>query len=469
MGRRRLLIVEDEAKMCRLLELNLRDHFDIVTAEDGQKALKFLQDQSFDVVLSDIRMPGVDGMGVLREVRRCHPEVPVVLITAYGTIENAVQAMKEGAFDYLVKPLKMAEVTVVLQKALHYRDLLAENRQLRERLREREPQLITVNPQMQRILELVEQVAPTDATVLIEGESGTGKEVIARIIHQKSQRASQPFVAINCAAIPRDLLESELFGHQKGAFTGAVADKKGRFELAHRGTIFLDEIGEMPLDLQVKILRVLEEQKFMRVGGVQWVDVDVRFIAASNRRLDEAVSKGQFREDLYYRLNVINIHLPPLRERPEDIPLLVNHFIQHYSQKLGKNLEGIESEALRKLCEYPWPGNVRELENAIYRAAVVAQGAILQLADLPDEVRLPSPTDETLIPKNKEELKKAKRLAKAKVVGEIEKRFLIHALSRNDWNISQTARDVRMDRRQLQNMIKRYGIKRPGTPSPHMR
>lgn len=459
MPKRTILIAEDEEKMRRIFEVNLSDRYQVITATNGEEAIRLLKETEVDLVLSDLRMPVKDGIQVLKEAKALNPNLPVILITAYGTVENAVQAMKEGAYDYLLKPVKIEEVELIIQRALSYADLMNENRYLRKELKAAYgiEGIISVNPKMREIMKLIGQVARSKATVLIQGESGTGKELVARAIHYRSDRADKPFIALNCAAIPKDLLESELFGHEKGAFTGAHKQTKGKFELADEGTLFLDEIGEMPLELQVKILRALEGYHFTRVGGVEPISVDIRVIAATNRDLKEEIRKGRFREELYYRLNVVNIKIPPLRERQEDIPVLVNHFLHKYRKEIGDKKLRMSPQALDVLNRYPWPGNVRELENAVLRAMVLAKGDTIHVEDLPEEIRDEEHQD-IQIPRNKEELKRAKKIAREKAVRAVEERFIREALRRCNGNISRAAREHGMDRRQFQNLIKKHNI-----------
>jgi two-component system NtrC family response regulator len=458
--KRTILIAEDEEKMRRILEVNLQDQYQILLAKDGEEALHMFKENEVNLLVTDMKMPERDGLSLLHEVKRLKPEVPVVMITAYGTIESAVHAMKEGATDYLLKPIKMEEVGLVIERALLQADLIDENRQLREEIKSLYgvDMIISKHPKIIEIMEIVRQVADSKATVLIEGESGTGKELVARAIHFNSERAGFPFVVVNCSAIPRELLENELFGHEKGAFTGAGKKKIGRFESAHRGTLFLDEIGEMPKELQVKILRAIEGYRFMRVGGTEEIDVDVRLITATNRDLKAAVEAGEFRGDLFYRLHVVSIKLPPLRERREDIPLLAVHFIEkHRKEVRGRQLD-ISKKALQALENYSWPGNVRELENCILRAMLLSKSNRVELEDLPPEVRGEEGEWVHPIPKDSHELKRMKWQLKRKAEDELEKVFLKEALKKNRGNISKTALDVGMDRRQLQNLIRKHRI-----------
>jgi two-component system response regulator PilR (NtrC family) len=388
----RILVVDDEQSMREFLEIFFRgEGYEVVTAPDVDSAQVALDADDFDVVISDIQMPGRSGLELLHAVKDAAPQTVVIMITAFATTETAITAMKQGAYDYVTKPFKVDELRLVVEKALEKRLLSAENQRLRTELRKesRRRQLVGKSRAMEQLYELVGRVANTKTNVLIGGESGTGKELVARAIHDQSDRREQPFVAVNCGAIPENLLESELFGHVKGAFTGAVQNKAGLFESAHRGTLFLDEIGELPPSLQVKLLRVIQDKAVRRVGGTSDHQVDVRIVAATNRRLEEEVSASRFREDLYYRLNVIQIELPPLRERADDIPLLVQHFVEKYAAELGKPVRGFSDEALRRLVDHPFPGNVRELENLVERAVALSQGDVIGPESLPQAVLEP--------------------------------------------------------------------------------
>jgi len=460
MRTKNILVVEDEVKMRRILEVNLRDRYNVLLASNGEEALNIVKANDVNLILTDMKMPGKDGLSLLHDVKEFAPDIPIILITAYGTIESALKAMKEGAYDYILKPLKMDEIEMVIDKALAHVRLLDENRYLREELRSTYgfDNIISVNSKMVQTLELIGQIANSKAAVLLQGESGTGKELVARAIHYSSQRSKGPFIVVNCSAIPRELLESELFGYEKGAFTGATRMKLGSFELADTGTLFLDEIGEMQRELQVKILRALEGYRFMRIGGTEYIDVDVRVITATNRDLKEAVVTGDFREDLYYRLNVVCINLPPLRERKEDIPLLAVHFIEKYEGEGKREVNEISDEAMKVLEQYHWPGNVRELENCILRGIVLAKTGRLEMRDLPGEVVEGALKAESRPPRNTEELKLMKKREKERAVGQIERQFIMEALRRNKGNISRSASDVGMDRRQFQNLIKKYGV-----------
>ena len=384
-----ILIVDDEKNYLVVLEALLRpEGYEIITADNAVDALRLVRESDLDLIITDMKMLGMSGMELLEECKKLIPELPLIMMTAYGTIELAVEAIKKQAFDYITKPFKNEELKLTVIKALESYRLTKENRLLREALSERYNygNIIGKSKSMLKIYDLINKVARSKASVLITGSSGTGKELIAKAVHYNSPRKDQPFISINCGALTETLLETELFGHEKGAFTGAIAMKRGRFELADRGTLFLDEVGEMPQALQVKLLRVLQEMEFERVGGTRTFRVDVRILAASNRNIKEDVTNGLFREDLFYRLNVMNLELPPLRERIDDIPLLVKHFIKKYRTENNKNRIELSPEAWKALYNYSWPGNVRELENVIERALVLNSGGAIMLDDLPEEL-----------------------------------------------------------------------------------
>jgi two-component system NtrC family response regulator len=384
-----ILIVDDEKNYLVVLEALLGpEGYEILTADNARNAIRLIEESELDLVITDIKMPGISGMQLLEEAKKISPDLPIIMMTAYGTIEMAVEAMKKRACDYITKPFQNEELKLTVKKALENYRLVKENRFLSEALSDRYGygNIIGKSKPMLEIYDLIRKVAQSKASVLIAGASGTGKELIAKAIHYDSSRKDRPFVSVNCGALTETLLESELFGHEKGAFTGAVAMKKGRFELADGGTLFLDEVGEMPPALQVKLLRVLQEMEFERVGGTKTIQVDVRVLSASNKNLKEEVVEGHFREDLFYRLNVINIEVPPLKERVEDIRLLVNHFVQKYGQDESKNKIQLSAGAWKALYSYGWPGNVRELENAIERAVVLSSNGQIDLEDLPVEL-----------------------------------------------------------------------------------
>jgi two-component system response regulator PilR (NtrC family) len=385
----RILVVDDEQSMREFLEIFFRrEGFDVVTSADVDTALVALESDDFDVVISDIKMPGRSGLDLLQAVKETAPETVVIMITAFATTETAIAAMKQGAYDYVTKPFKVDELRLVVEKALEKKLLTLENHRLRTELRGqlKNRALVGTSSAMQEVYDLIGQVAGTKTNVLISGESGTGKELVARAIHEQSERRDRPFVAVNCGAIPENLLESELFGHVKGAFTGAVQNKAGLFEMADGGTLFLDEVGELPGTLQVKLLRVIQDKRVRRVGGTGDHRVDVRILAATNRKLEQDLSSGRFREDLYYRLNVIQIALPPLRERMEDVPLLIQHFIDKYAVEAGIEVRGISAAAAERIAAYDFPGNVRELENMVERAVALCRDGVIGRETLPPSI-----------------------------------------------------------------------------------
>jgi len=384
-----ILVVDDEINYLTVMEALLGEEgYEVLTAPGGQEALKLAGTSDVDLVLTDMKMPKMNGIELLGELKRLYPDLPVIMMTAYGTVEKAVEAMKTGAYDYILKPFKNEELLATITRALEYHRLILQNRMLLEDLDKKygAPNIVGESQAMREILALVKRVATSRATVLISGESGTGKELVARAIHQQSPRASKTFVSVNCAALTETLLESELFGHERGAFTHAVSMRKGRFELADGGTLFLDEVAEMSPALQVKLLRVLQEMEFERVGGNKTVKVDVRVVAATNRELKEEVDDGRFREDLYYRLNVVHLHIPPLRERQEDIPPLATHFLKKYAQENVRGEVRLSPEAMKLLLHYAWPGNVRELENVMERAVILCNQNLITGNDLPGEL-----------------------------------------------------------------------------------
>ncbi len=454
-----ILVVDDEERIRKILKINLQTEYEVFLAKDGQQAKAYLEKEKIDLVLTDLKMPGpTSGLDLLEFVKKKFPYIPLIIITAYGTVENAVQAMKTGAYDYILKPIKISELKALIEKALQYGQLVQENAALKAKLKEIIPttEIITVNPKMKALLEKVKAVAQTTATVLIQGESGTGKQLIAKAIHELSPRANEPWVEINCGAIPKELMESELFGHEKGAFTGAVQSKKGKFELAHRGTLFLDEIGELSLELQVKLLHILENQRFNRVGGTKYIETDVRIVAATNQNLAQMVEQGKFRKDLFYRLKVVHLEIPPLRERKEDIPVLVQHFLQKHANLNVYGLKeiSITPDALQALQQYAWPGNIRELENVVQQSIIFVQNGKISLEDLPEEIRTPSVKKAW----TKEELQIEKKLKTEKILKEIEYDFLTRLLQSTSGNISKAAQKSGYDRRQIHNMINKHKI-----------
>jgi DNA-binding NtrC family response regulator len=449
-----ILIVEDEAKMQRLLQLSLSEEgYATQAASDAESGLKLLRQAKFDLVITDLKLPGMDGLEFLQSVRRTDAHLPVVLMTAFGTVETAVQAMKAGASDYVLKPFSLEEMKLVIRKELDVRRLQEENRDLREALGKRYEfkNIVARSAKMQEVLAVVDRVAPANSTVLLGGESGAGKDLVARAIHQHSRRASGPFLKINCAAIPENLLESELFGYEKGAFTGAVASKPGKFELADKGSIFLDEIGDVPPAIQVKLLRVLQEREFERLGGTKTLKVDVRLIAATNRDLRVALEQGTFREDLYYRLNVVPINIPPLREHKEDIPDLVRVFLDRFGHEAGKQVSGITPAAMKRLMEFHWPGNVRELENIIERAVALRSGDMIDAEDIRLDM---SPAR----PHAAETDSGAPFPPPGVTLDEFEDEIIREALRRAAGNKSQAARLLGLSRNALRYRLSKIGV-----------
>jgi DNA-binding NtrC family response regulator len=448
-----ILIVEDEPKMRRLLELNLGEEgFTTHSAADAETGLKLLNTERIDLVVTDFRLPGMSGLEFLQAVKRVNASLPVVVMTAYGTVESAVEAMKEGASDYVLKPFSLVEMVLVIRKELDAHKLREENRSLREALGQRYEykNIIAKSEKMQAVLAMVERVAPTNSTVLLGGESGVGKDVIARAIHEHSHRSSGPFTKINSTAIPENLLESELFGYEKGAFSGATNSKPGKFELADKGTMFLDEIGDVPPAIQAKLLRVVQEREFERLGGTKTLKVDVRLVAATNRDLRAALEEGTFREDLYYRLNVVAIDIPPLREHKEDIPALVDFFLKRFAKESGKPVGGVTPEALKVLMDFHWPGNVRELENILERGVTLSNATMLDVADIHLDRAAPRPaTDAVPI------------LPEGLSLEQWEDEIIREALRRANGNKSQAARALGLSRNAL-----RYRLSRMGVPDP---
>jgi DNA-binding NtrC family response regulator len=463
----KVLVIDDEANLRKVLAALLRrDGYDVTIAEDGEMGLAEFQKNGADAVITDLVMPKLGGMEVLRAVNAVDPEVPVIIITAHGTVDSAVEAIKLGAFDYVTKPFDQTELSNVLAKAIRTHESARRNAR-GERGRHA---LVGSSPQMQDVMKVIEKVADTPSTVLITGESGTGKELIATALHEGSSRHDKPFIRINCAAIPRDLIESELFGYERGAFTGAVTSKPGRFELADGGTLFLDEIGEVPVEMQVKLLRALQESEFERVGGIKTTHVDVRLIAATNRDLNAEIEAGRFRKDLYYRLAVVPINVPPLRERPSDVPTLVRHFVDKYNRRLNKRIEGMTDEAMSLLQAYAWPGNIRELENLIERTLLFADGPLIGAGDLPQLLRppgtttpLPGPAPAPLpgalpAPAGETGLKDIVRQRAA----ELEKDLITRALEETGGNVTRAAKLLQISRKSLQTTMKEFSLRDDG-------
>lgn len=448
-----ILIVDDEPSIVKSLSGVLTDEgFEVITASNGYEALKIIDVESPDLVLLDIWMPGIDGIETLKEIKKNNPEIQVIMITGHGTIETAVSATKFSAFDFIEKPLSIDKVIVAINNALNFRRLEEENRFLRKKTLEKN----SITGNSQPIVALKQQiavVAPTEAWILISGENGTGKEMVARTIHKMSARAEQSLVDVNCAAIPEELIESELFGHEKGAVSGTSVKKRGKFELANNGTIFFDEVGDMSLKIQAKILRVLQEQKFQRVGGSRVLDVNVRVIAATNKDIEKEIGKGNFREDLYYRLNVIPIEIPPLRNRSEDIPELVDMFLEECASQYQSKKKEFSKEAINFLCGYSWPGNVRELKNLVERIAIMVQHDMIEAADIPAPYNPEIRKGSTLIESQCLSISSLKEAKKA-----FEKEFIVGKLSRNENNVSKTAEAIGVDRNYLHKKIKTLNL-----------
>jgi nitrogen regulation protein NR(I) len=480
---KRVLVADDELNMRRVLEAILRrEGYDVITAANGVEALGGMS-ANVHTVITDLKMPGLDGMALLKKLSVEYPDVPVVMITAHGSVENAVEAVKLGAFDYLEKPFEQEQIRQVVAKAINTyalarRDPRPEEPSGRGRFR-----LVGESPAIRQIYAVVEKVADTPSTVLITGESGTGKELIARALHENSSRHAAPFIKINCAAIPKTLMESELFGYDKGAFTGAVGAKPGRFELAHGGTLFLDEIGEIPVEMQVKLLRVLQESEFERVGGIKTIKVDVRLVTATNRDLQQEIGAGTFRDDLFYRLNVVPIHIPPLRERREDIPLLAEHFLAKFNERLKKQVASISPEAIDRLVSYNWPGNIRELENLMERTVLFCEAQAIRVSDLPPEIvsatagvpvgaaaaaaaALPAGTPTSLsvvgTPGAEDAARPTAGSLKEAVRAEterVERELIQRALDETGGNVTQAARKLKISRKSLQTKMKELGLR----------
>jgi two-component system, NtrC family, response regulator AtoC len=476
--RARILVADDEPNLRRVLSAILhRDGYDVVQAADGTEALELLG-EDVTVVITDLKMPKIDGMEVLRKVSTTHPHVPVIMITAFGTVDNAVAAVKAGAFDYIEKPFEQEQIRQIVTKAVRQsqaerqapRAVLAADSSVKGRFG-----LVGDSPQMHGIFEVIGKVADTPSTVLITGESGTGKELVAKALHESSSRSGAPFIKINCAAIPKNLMESELFGYDKGAFTGATSSKPGRFELADGGTLFLDEIGEIPVEMQVKLLRAIQEQEFERVGGIKTIKVDVRLVTATNRDLEREIKAGNFREDLYYRLNVVPIDIPPLRERGQDIALLVEHIITKFNERLKKSIRGIAPEALAKLERHNWPGNIRELENVLERTILFCSTDRIELSDLPEEFTQATEAVPAGVPvlaeaagsgpaaagsgpldaQNSTSLKDVVRAETSRV----ERELIARALDETGGNVTQAAKLLKISRKSLQMKMKEFGLR----------
>ncbi len=467
--RKQVLIVDDEPNLRKILSAQLsRDGYDVLTADDGEQGLAQLKEHHIDLVITDLKMPKLDGMTLLRRALVEEPDLPIILITAHGTIDTAVEALKAGAFDFVTKPFDKDEVRQIVSKALKTRELRGADATPASAGQGARFGIIGHSAGITELYAILERVADTPTTALITGESGTGKELVARALHEHSSRKDKPFIKVNCAAIPKELIESELFGYERGAFTGAVTSKPGRFELANGGTLFLDEIGEIPIEMQVKLLRALQESEFERVGGIKTIRVDVRLVAATNRDLKKLIASGNFREDLFYRLNVVPVRLPALRERTGDIPLLVEHFLAKFNERLRKKVEGVEQEALDVLVAYPWPGNIRELENVIERAVLFCDTQKLGAGDLAPEIRgipamanVPLPeADLSAALAGEGGLKEHVKVAMSR----LERELVSRALQQTTGNVTHAARLLKISRKGLQLKMKELGL-REGSPA----
>ncbi len=453
----RLLVVDDEPSMREFLEIMLsQEGYQVSTAATGEEGFKIYRTQEFDLILTDVKMPGMSGLDLIREIHSVDPSIPIIAVTAYASADDAIRAVREGAYDYLSKPFQVEDLRIIIRNALETRRLRKENLELKKSFQDRGyfVNIVGKSPQMEEIFGFIEKVAPSKAGVLIIGESGTGKELIAKAIHYYSPRRDKPFITINCTAIPENLLESEMFGHQKGSFTGAISNKPGLVEMAHTGTLFLDEVGEIPLSIQAKLLRFLQEHEFRRVGSTDDKKIDVRIIAATNKKLEKELEKGNFREDLYYRLNVIRIHVPPLREREEDIPLLINHFVKKFAAQQGKNIQKVSSLVMRVLSNYGFPGNVRELENLIERCVTLELSDQLTAEHLPTKLSESSevsrPSGDFEIPPDGIDLDRA--------LDNMERKLITRAMEITGGNRSRAARLLGISFRSLRYRLVKLGM-----------
>ncbi len=458
---KRVVVIDDEENICKSCEeLLWEEGFDVKTFTLASEALKRMKEEEADIVLLDLKMPEVDGTEILTEIKNDHPNTMVIIVTGYATIESAVTSMKLGAFDYIAKPFTSDELSLVVRKAFDHLRLITENRYLKEELTKKYEfgNIVGESDAIKNVCELIKRVAPTDATVLIYGESGTGKELVARAIHANSPRQEKNFVVVDCASLAQSVIESELFGYVKGAFTGAAESKQGLLEMAEGGTVFFDEIANVHLETQAKLLRVLQEQEFKRVGESKSRRMNIRFISATNRDLENWVKEGRFREDLFYRLDVFRIHLPPLRERKEDIPLLANYFLDSLSKGMHKNVKGFTSEALMLLREYDWPGNVREFRNVVERLIIMSDETVASSSQISYALGERIKKEVSVIPRRAEELRQLRKEMTKKVVDEIESAFVIDALKRNNWNVTKAAEDVGLLRPNFHALMRKHRV-----------
>ena len=458
----KILVVDDEEIVClSCLRILTEEGYEVHTRLSGQEGLSLLAEEPFDLAIIDLKMPGMDGMELLQAIKRDHPHLSVIMITGYSTVESAVEAMKSGACDYLPKPFTPNQVEIIVKKALDNRSMMLENLYLRSEVQSkyRFENMVGNSQKMQEIYRLIAKVAPTHSTVLITGESGTGKELVARAIHYHSDRKDRQFIPVDCAVLSENLLESELFGHVKGSFTGAIVTKPGLFQVADGGSLFLDEIGNISLAMQSKLLRVIQEREFTPVGGTKLKKVDIRLIAATNKDLQEKIKDGTFREDLFYRLNIVPIHLPPLRERQEDISILAQHFLIKYCQEMGKDPKRISPAVMEMLRRYSWPGNIRELENIVERAVIMSDEEEILPRHFPFPLQDSQEEIFFHVPKNSDELRELKRHLRDKAVEEAERLFVLDALTRNDWNVTRSSKEVGMLRQNFQALMRKYNIR----------
>ena len=460
----RILVVDDDPSIRNMLSIVLKkNNYDVILAENGNSALNRLKKSTFDLIISDIKMPDIDGIRLLEKIKSINPEIPVIMITAFASANDAVEAMKLGAEDYITKPFNIDELKIIIDKSLYKKDIEKENIELRTQLYEKEKfeNIVGKSPGIIKIFELIDTIAQTDSTVLISGESGTGKELIAKAIHSKSKRSDEKFISINCGALPENLLESELFGHIRGSFTDAHKDKVGLFEMADKGTLFLDEIAEMSQNMQVKLLRAIQERCIRRVGSNEEIEIDVRIISATNKDLMESIKKNEFRLDLFYRLNVISINVPPLRERKEDIPLLMNYFLNHFSNKFVKDINGFRKEVLRLFVNYSWPGNVRELENFIERAVALEKSDTINISSLPSELvyNMSYNGINGVDKKDLGSLLYEEDFNFTEYIDDIGKKLIIKSLELNNSSIKKAAEMLKLKYRSLRHLIEKYDLK----------
>lgn len=457
----KILVVDDDASIRNMLSIVLKkDNYEVTCADSSESALKFLKDQSFDLIISDIKMPGISGIDLLKKIKVIRAEIPVIMITAFASANDAVEAMKLGAEDYITKPFNLDELKLIIEKSIYKKNIETENVRLKSQLTEKEKfeNIVGKNHKMLKIYELIDTVSQTDSTVLITGESGTGKELIAKAIHNKSPRATKEFISINCGALPENLLESELFGHIKGAFTDAYRDKEGLFELADKGTLFLDEVGEMSQKMQVKLLRAIQERKIRGVGSNREIDVDVRIIAATNKDLLDGIRNGEFRTDLFYRLNVISINVPPLRERKDDIPLLLNYFLKYYNKRFNRNIEGFEKDIIELFMDYSWPGNIRELENFVERAVALEKNHFIGLNSLPTEL-IYNISEKNALATDVGTLLIEGDFDFTKYVDDISRKILLKALELSNYSIKKSSEMLKLNYRSLRYLLDKYNLK----------